>query len=193
MIKKGFTLIEMMVVIAIIATISVIAIPSLMRSRIASNQTSAVASCKSFAEAEEIYHRSDYNTDGVLEYSQRLRGDWSLYECSAGLGDLSIIAKHFAYAEGLPSTGAVPKAGYVFQVLTAQGSGATGGARTYMKKKRMILGYALSALPGWYDGTGRSTYCINNNGTIFQLDQGSPGSQAHLTIFNPTPGLWAGE
>jgi prepilin-type N-terminal cleavage/methylation domain-containing protein len=197
---KGFTLIELMIVVAIIAIIAAIAIPSLLRSRMAANETAAAASCKAFAEAEEIYHRTDYNKDGVLEYSTALRGNNSLLETASGLGDLALIDKAFAYAEG-PPTGAnagTPKAGYVFAVLTEQGPAATGGQRSYVTVPagggggNMTLGYAMSAVAGAYDGTGRDTFIINNNGTIFQKDRGT-GTTGHETWFNPdtsTTGGW---
>ena len=203
--NKGFTLIELMIVVAIIAIIAAIAIPSLLRSRMAANQTAAAAACKAFAEAEEIYHRTDYNTDGVLEYAQNIRGANSLLETSGGLSDLGLVDRNFGNAEGAsagtggtgwqPGGGAaaVPKAGYVFGVLTEQGSSATGGSRSYVDVSglpRMVLGYAVSAIPGAYDGTGRDTFMINNNGTIFQDDRGSAASVTHVTFFNPSPGTW---
>ena len=184
--NKGFTLIELMIVVAIIAIIAAIAIPSLLRSRMAANQTAAAAACKAFAEAEEIYHRTDYNHDGVLEYAQTLSGNNGLLSNTAGSTDLGLIDRNFGAAEG----SGTPKQGYNFKVLTTQGANATGGARTYLPDgTHMTTGYALDAIPSAYDSTGRDTYIINNNGTIFQNDQGS--TTAHLTTFDPAKGTWA--
>ena len=199
--SKGFTLIELMIVVAIIAIIAAIAIPSLLRSRMAANQTAAAAACKSFAAAEEIYRRTDYNTDGILEYSRNLRGNNSLLENASGANDLGLVDGTFAGAEGTLFSGGtggggfafpapVPKAGYCFGVLTSQGSAATGGSRTYIQTGRMILGYAFSALPASWDNTGRETFTISNNGTIFQNDRGSAASVTHVTFFNPLAGTW---
>jgi len=41
---------------------------------IAANEKAAAASCMAYAEAQEIYHRTDYNMDGFLEYAQTLHG-----------------------------------------------------------------------------------------------------------------------
>ena len=41
---------------------------------IGANEVAAIAACKAFAEGEEIYHRTDYDGDGILEYAQSIHG-----------------------------------------------------------------------------------------------------------------------
>ncbi|MGA2982384.1 MAG: prepilin-type N-terminal cleavage/methylation domain-containing protein [Terriglobia bacterium] len=53
--NKGFSLIELLIVVAIILIIAAIAVPNFLRSRIAANQASAVASLRTFDSAEIIY------------------------------------------------------------------------------------------------------------------------------------------
>ncbi|HYG78060.1 MAG TPA: DUF2950 family protein [Planctomycetota bacterium] len=38
------------------------------------NEIAAAAACKAFAEANEIFRRTDYDADGILEYAQALKG-----------------------------------------------------------------------------------------------------------------------
>jgi len=58
--SKGFSLIELLIVVAIILIIAAIAIPNLLRSRIAANQASAVGSLRTLNTAE-ITYSSTYN------------------------------------------------------------------------------------------------------------------------------------
>ncbi len=55
---KGFSLIELLVVVAIILIIAAIAIPNLIRSRIAANESAAVASCRNIVTAQVVYASS---------------------------------------------------------------------------------------------------------------------------------------
>lgn len=154
-------------------------------------ESSAIAACKTYAEAQDIYRRTDWDGDGALEYAASIRGNYSLYEKQSGFGDLTLVDRAFAESEGLPGV-AEPKAGYVFKVLTAQGAGAPGGAKSYFDERgNLSLGYALVASPSHYGETGRNTFIINNQGTVYQTDLGEGTAEYYrsITAYDPGP-MW---
>jgi len=59
--KKGFSLIELLIVVAIILIISAIAVPSLIRAKIAANQSSAAASLRTLDSAATTYSNTYQN------------------------------------------------------------------------------------------------------------------------------------
>ena len=96
---QGFTLIELMIVVAIIAIISAIAIPSLLSARISGNEASAVSSLRTLSTVSEQY-RSRFG-----EYPGATSAD--------GLGDLANAALQPApYID--TQLGAGQKSGFAF-------------------------------------------------------------------------------
>ena len=102
--KHGFTLIELMIVVAIIAIIAAIAIPNLMRSKMQSNESAAISNLKAICSAQVTYHAAngvyttsfgdltggtppflDGNWDGATKqgYKYTLGGDADDFTCTA--------------------------------------------------------------------------------------------------------------
>lgn len=52
----GFTLVEIMIVVAIVIVILTIALPSFLRSRVIANETAALANCRAVNNACQLYH-----------------------------------------------------------------------------------------------------------------------------------------
>jgi prepilin-type N-terminal cleavage/methylation domain-containing protein len=64
--SKGFSMLELLIVVAIILIIATIAIPSLLRSRQAANESAAVANLRTINTAEVTYLSSSGGTFGAL-------------------------------------------------------------------------------------------------------------------------------
>jgi len=64
--NRGFSLLELLIVVAIILIIATIAIPSLLRSRQSANETAAVASLKTISTAEVNYSTATLSLYGDI-------------------------------------------------------------------------------------------------------------------------------
>ena len=107
--QQGFTLIELMIVVAIIAIIAAIAIPGMLRARMAANEANAIGSLRTISTAEVQYQSSSLDTtNSISQY-----GD---------LDDLSGAVPPFLDTV-LGSEDSV-KAGYTFSTAITVGTSA---------------------------------------------------------------------
>jgi type IV pilus assembly protein PilA len=105
--QKGFSLIELLIVVAIILIIAAIAIPNLLRARIAANESSAAASIRTISTAQLTYQTS-YPAAGYASSLATLGG--TVVPCAASATTGCIL-------DGTLSQGT--KSGYTFTSVGA--------------------------------------------------------------------------
>lgn len=138
--ERGFSLIELLIVVAIILIIAAIAIPNLLRSRIAANEASAVGSLHAVNSAEIMYNTT-YPTAGFACTLQALGPPPSGGTVSAT--NAGLIPSDLA-------TGT--KAGYTFALSGCSGTPA--------------VNYDITATPSSPGVTGQRYFCTDSSGVV---------------------------
>jgi len=124
--QKGFSLIELLIVVAIILIIAAIAIPNFLRSKMASNEASAVSSLRTINTAEVAYF-STYSNQG---YSVDLASLGGIAPCAvATTAAACLVDNVLAGASVAPG-----KTGYRFNYAPGAGGG-------------IVTTYTVSGLP----------------------------------------------
>jgi type IV pilus assembly protein PilA len=151
--EKGFSLIELLIVVAIILIIAAIAIPNLLRSRMAANEASAVGSLRTINTAEVTFN----STYGV--------GFANDLATLGGPGGSAVSCTNSLLLDPVLSTGApIQKSGYTF-TLTPSGNPFTGVLPAGCVAGD-VGGYAVVALPVNQGTTGQSSFCTDASGVI---------------------------
>jgi len=144
--EKGFSLIELLIVVAIILIIAAIAIPNLLRSRMAANEASAVSGIRAISTAENSYN-SVYPAVGYACTLSNL-GPPASGQASSTAADL---------LDPVISNGT--KSGYSFSLINCTGSSPASF-------------YNSTAVPITVGGTGQRAFCSNPSGIIQYAQDG---------------------
>ncbi len=147
--QKGFSLIELLIVVAIILIIAAIAIPNLLRARMAANESSAVASIRTVNTAEVTYN-STYPTVGFATALSNLGGPIAA-ACTPSTGTACLIDGVLANNGNPANSG---KSGYSF----VTGAGTVNNS--------VNTGYVIVATPVKANQTGIRAFCAEEDAVV---------------------------
>jgi len=144
---KGFSLIELLIVVAIILVIAAIAIPNLLQAKISANEASAAGSLNAIKSAEVTY-TSAYPDIG---FSPDIKSLGGASPCSPSSTSACLIDSFLS--SSIP--GSIGKSGYVYLATGLM----TGGAITY-------TAFVAAAAPMTVNSTGNHDFCTTNDGVL---------------------------
>jgi len=184
----GFTLIELMIVVAIIAVVASIAIPNLISARVSANEASAVANLRTIATAQaqcQAAARVDVDSDGSGEFGmlRELSGQAGVRQDATGatLGPRIVPPLLSSQFGLLNSDGEAERSGFHFKVflpgagsealsevdLTAIESSGPAAIDTELAETT----WCVYAWPARGPFTGHHTFFVNERGDVTRSEQ----------------------
>jgi prepilin-type N-terminal cleavage/methylation domain-containing protein len=161
--QKGFSLVELLVVVAVILIIAAIAIPRLTQSRMSANEASAVASLRTINSSEVVYS-STYSVPTVFSADLTSLSDGGTpANCALGVTPTSAHACLIDAALAA-ATAAPGKSGYTFTYAPAAGN------------------YTLTAAPITLDSTGVH-YFFTDQTVVIRTNAGAPATASSTPIW----------
>jgi prepilin-type N-terminal cleavage/methylation domain-containing protein len=146
---RGFTLIELMIVVAIISIVASLGVPGLLRARMTGNETTAIATLRVTSTSQVAYASACGNGGSATSY--------------VILGTPIAGGEAFISAD-LGSSATPMKSGYNF----AMGPGTANPGPIDCLARPTIDGYYATATPQNYGSTGTRAFAVSLGSTIWQ-------------------------
>jgi hypothetical protein len=172
----------------------------ILNRRIGRNELKVIEVCREYVRAQREY--ASLKIGGQRAFAQKFTStrdqhDGLYWPAGSGerqspLGPLVAEARESGYDAGSQSGSratAKPFQGYYFRILTAQGTNAPGGARSYLVAGRMTRGFALIAYPARFGDSGVMTFIVDQNGIVFEKNLGPQTTRRSREIaeYDPDP------
>jgi type IV pilus assembly protein PilA len=156
--QKGFSLIELLIVVAIILIIAAIAIPNLLRAKISANESSAVGSIRNIVTAETSYSAS-YPQYGFAQTIDLMGPGVGNLACPAA-GPTPTVGACLLDSALAGTTPSSVKSGYTFEAAGASGvvDAVTGIT--------MFTSFTASGAPTNFNKTGVREFCAGEDGVL---------------------------
>ena len=173
--EKGFSLIELLIVVAIILIIAAIAVPNLLKSKMAANEASAAASSRTVGTGNVTYS-STYNIGYAGTLAQL--GPTSAGCATSGSACADLIDSVLSGVN--PAMAAPVKSGYVFTYLAPAAAPTTAAPNAT---------FSVTPTPVGAGSSGTSTFCLDQTNVVKKDTTGAAvaGAAAGCGAFAGTP------